>query len=68
LIRSPEETRSGDRGGERDTVVRLRLPGSSIADDPLLLVLRDRARRMLQQVIEAEVETFLAAHAELEDG
>jgi hypothetical protein len=51
-----------------DTVVRLARPGSSIGDDPLLLVLRDGARRMLQQVIEAEVETFLAAHAELEDG
>ena len=50
-----------------DTVVRLARPGSSIGDDPLLLVLRDGARRMLQQVIEAEVETFLAAHAEPED-
>ena len=52
---------------ERDTVVRLGLPGSSVADDPLLLVLRDGARRMLQQVIEAELEAFLRAHAELED-
>jgi putative transposase len=52
---------------ERDTVVRLGLPGSSVADDPLLLVLRWGARRMLQQVIEAEVEAFLGAHAELED-
>ncbi len=50
-----------------DTVVRLARPGSSIADDPLLLVLRDGARRMLQQVIEAEVEAFVGAHAELED-
>jgi putative transposase len=41
--------------------------GSSVADDPLLRVLRAGARRMLQQVIEAEVETFLAAHVELED-
>ena len=53
---------------EEDTVGRLARPGSSIGDDPLLLVLRDGARRMLQQVIEAEVETFLTAHAELEDG
>ena len=52
---------------ERDTVVRLARPGSSIGDDPLLLVLRDGARRMLQQVIESEVETFLAAPAENED-
>ena len=41
---------------ERDAVVRLARPGSSITDDPLLLVLRVGARRMLQQVIEAEVE------------
>ena len=52
---------------ERDTVVRLARPGSSIADDPLLLVLRDGARRMLQQVIAAEIEAFLGAYAELED-
>jgi transposase-like protein len=50
-----------------DTVVRLGLPGSNVVDDPLLLVLRDGARRMLQQVIEAEVETFVAAYAEHED-
>ena len=54
------------RHGE-DTVGRLARPGSSIVDDPLLLVLRDGARRMLQQVIEADVEAFLGAHAELED-
>jgi len=36
-------------------------------DDPLLAVLRDGARRMLMQAIEAEVEAFLAAHAELVD-
>jgi hypothetical protein len=36
-------------------------------DDPLLEVLRSGARQMLQQVIEAEVEAFLAAHADLED-
>jgi putative transposase len=52
---------------EEDTVVRLPRPGSSVADDPLPTVLRAGARRMLQQVIEAEVETFLAAHVELED-
>ena len=52
---------------EDDTVVRLLQPGGSVADDPLLEVLRSGARRMLQQVIEAEVETFLGAHADLED-
>jgi hypothetical protein len=53
---------------ERDTVVRFALPGAGVADDPLLLVLRDGARRMLQQVIEAEIEAFLGAHAEVEEG
>lgn len=53
---------------KEDTVVRLPRPGASVADDPLLEVLRSGARQMLQQVIEAEVEAFLAAHAELEDG
>ena len=38
-----------------------------MVDDSLLEVLRSGARRMLQQVIEAEVEAFLAAHADLED-
>ena len=52
---------------EENTVVRLSRPGASVADDPLLEVLRSGARRMLQQVIEAEVEAFLAAHADLED-
>ena len=52
---------------EEDTVVQLPRPGASVTDDPLLEVLRLGARRMLQQVIEAEVEAFLAAHAELED-
>jgi putative transposase len=52
---------------EEDTVVRLPQPGGSVADDPLLEVLRSGARRMLQQVIEAEVEASLGAHADLED-
>ena len=50
-----------------DTVVRLPRPGASVEDDPLLEVLRSGARRMLQQVIETEVEAFLSAHADLED-
>jgi putative transposase len=50
-----------------DTVVALPRPGASLADDPLLAVLREGARRMLMQAIEAEVEAFLVAHAELTD-
>ena len=52
---------------EEDPVVRLPRPGSSVADDSLLEVLRSEARRMLQQLIEAEVQAFIATHAELED-
>ena len=52
---------------EEGTVVPLPRPGATLADDPLLAVLRDGARRMLAQAIEAEVEVFLAAHAGLAD-
>ena len=50
---------------EEDTVVALPRPGSGVTDDPLLAVLREGARRMLAQAVEAEVEAFLAAHAGL---
>src|SRR4051794_22900465 len=53
---------------EEGTVVPLPRPGATLADDPLLAVLREGARRMLAQAIEAEVEAFLAAHADLTDG
>jgi putative transposase len=52
---------------EEDSVVALPRPGASLADDPLLAVLQEGARRMLMQAIEAEVEAFLAAHAGLVD-
>src|SRR4051794_18462713 len=52
---------------EEGTVVPLPRPGARLADDPLLTVLREGARRMLAQAIEAEVEAFLAAHADLTD-
>ena len=52
---------------EEDTVVPLPRPGAAVEADPLLAVLREGARRMLTQAIEAEVEAFLAAHAELTD-
>jgi putative transposase len=52
---------------KEDTVVALPRPGASVADDPLLMVLREGARRMLLQAIEAEVETFLTAHGRLVD-
>src|SRR6478672_8165306 len=52
---------------DEDIVVRLPRPGGSLADDPLLAVLRDGARRMLTHAIEAEVDGFIAACAELVD-
>jgi len=52
---------------EEHSVVSLPRPGSSVTNDPLLAVLREGARRMLMQAIEAEVESFLAAHAGLVD-
>ncbi len=52
---------------EEGTVVPLPKPGATLADDPLLAVLREGARRMLMQAVEAEVEAFLAAHAGLVD-
>jgi transposase-like protein len=52
---------------EEDSVVPLPRPGTSVIDDPLLAVLREGARRMLMQAVEAEVEAFLAAHAGLAD-
>ena len=45
------------------TLVRLRQPDEF--DDPLTAILRAGARRLLEQAIEAEVETFLASMAEL---
>jgi putative transposase len=52
---------------EESTVVSLPRPGGTIETDPLLAVLREGARRMLMQAVEAEVEAFLATHGELVD-
>jgi transposase-like protein len=52
---------------KEDIVVRLPRPGGNVADDPLLVVLREGARRLLTCAIEAEVDGFVAAHAGLLD-
>jgi putative transposase len=52
---------------EEDSVVRLPRPGASVIEDPLLGVLRNGARRMLTQALEAEVEAVVAAYADLVD-
>ncbi len=44
-----------------NTVVPLRQP--HVVDDPLTAVLRDGARRLLAQAVEAEAEAFLATKA-----
>lgn len=51
-----------------DTVVALRQPGDVC--DPLTDILRNGARQLLAQAVEAEVAAFFAAHADLtsEDG
>ena len=51
-----------------DSVVTLRQPGEF--EDLLTDVLRQGARKLLAQAVEAEVADFLAAHADLttEDG
>jgi putative transposase len=48
---------------EQDKVVELRIPGP-FQDDPLTAVLRDGARRLLAQAVEAEVAAFLAQHTD----
>ncbi len=51
-----------------DTVIKLMQPGSF--EDPLTEVLRNGARALLAQAVEAEVAAFLARHTDLrtEDG
>jgi len=46
-----------------DTIIPLRQPET--IDDPLTEVLRAGARELLAKAVEAEVEEFLAAHADL---
>src|SRR3954454_9996446 len=53
---------------EEGTVVPLPRPRATLADDPLLTAFSEGARRMLTRAVEAEVEAFLAAHADLTDG
>lgn len=48
-----------------DTVVSFSHPDRVSIEDPLTAVLRSGARRLLAEAVEAEVEAFVAAHAEL---
>ena len=49
----------------QDNVTKLFQPGTF--SDPLTDVLRDGARQLLAQAVEAEVADFLAMHANLKD-
>ena len=49
---------------EEGTVVPLPKPGATLADDPLLAVLREGARRMRMQAVEAEAVEAEAVEAE----
>ena len=50
-----------------DTVVLFSHPDRISIEDPLTQVLRLGARRLLADAVEAEVEAFIAAHADLAD-
>ncbi len=50
-----------------DTVVSFSHPDKISTKDPLTEVLRSGARRLLADAVEAEVEAFIAEHAELTD-
>ena len=52
---------------DESNVVGLPRPGGLVEDDPLLSVLREGARRMLMQAIQAEIDVFVAGHADLVD-
>jgi putative transposase len=49
-----------------DTVVRFPIPG--VIEDPLTELLRDGARRLIAQAVEAEFEAFLERHVSRRDG
>ena len=50
-----------------DTVVSFSHPDKILITDPLTGVLRAGARRLLADAVEAEVEAFIGAHADLSD-
>lgn len=51
---------------KEDTVVRFPVPG--VIEDPLTDLLRDGARRLIAQAVEAEFEVFLERHVQRRDG
>ncbi len=51
---------------KKDPVIGLKKPEVQ-AEDPLTEVLRRGARQLLVQALEAEIDTFLTAHAHIKD-
>ena len=51
---------------ERDNVLNLKKP-ETFVDDPLTDILRNGAKKLLAEALEAEIETFLAMYADLRD-
>jgi transposase-like protein len=51
---------------EKDNVIELKKP-ESFVEDPITDVLRQGARKLLAEALEAEIESFLSHYAELKD-
>ncbi len=51
---------------KKDRAIGLKKPEVQ-AEDPLTEVLRRGARQLLVQALEAEIDTFLTAHAHIKD-
>jgi putative transposase len=66
LSKSPISKKEGYAMYE-DTVVSFSHPDRISIEDPLTQVLRSGARRLLAEAVEAEVEAFVAEHADLLD-
>ena len=63
VVRRPHFSTEGTICRANDNVTKLTQPGSF--EDPLTEVLRNGARALLAQAVEAEVAEFLAKHADL---
>ena len=66
MMKSPISQKEGYAMYE-DTVVSFSHPDKVLTDDPLTALLRKGARRLLADAVEAEVEAFIAEHADLTD-
>ena len=51
---------------KKDNVTELKKP-ETFVDDPITDILRQGARKLLAEALEAEIESFLAMYADLRD-